>query len=129
RHSLPDAQEIVLQRPPGLRVERAERLVHQQDFRIGGERPGDRDALLHAAREYVRIAILESAKADQIHHLARPGEPRAPVELVLNVEADGDVAQHGPPRVHDELLEHETTLGPGADDGTAFKQYLAFGRL
>jgi hypothetical protein len=32
-----------------LRIERAERLVHQQDFGIDGERTGDADALFHAA--------------------------------------------------------------------------------
>src|SRR6185295_2309418 len=109
RHPLPDPQQIVLQRAPGLGVERAERLIHQQDLGIGGERPGDRDALLHAAREYVRIAILEPAKADQVHHLPCPAEPRLLVQLFLNVEADGDVAQNGPPRIHDELLEYEAT--------------------
>ena len=36
------------------RVERAERLVHQQDARIVHERPADRGALAHAARELAR---------------------------------------------------------------------------
>ena len=41
----------------GHLVERPERLVHEQDRRLEGERPGDRDALLHAARELVRVVL------------------------------------------------------------------------
>ena len=44
-----NAQQLVLHDPAGLRIERAERLVHQQDFRIVREAGGDRYALLHAA--------------------------------------------------------------------------------
>ena len=40
-----------------LRVERAEWLVHQQHFRAGGERPGDGDALAHAAGDVSGIGI------------------------------------------------------------------------
>ena len=50
----------------GLRVERAERLVHQQDARPVGERARDRDALLHAAGQLLGIEILV---ARQMHHL------------------------------------------------------------
>ena len=37
-------------------IERTERLVHQHDVGVGGERAGDADALLLAARELMRIA-------------------------------------------------------------------------
>ena len=43
------SQELALHQAAGLRVERAERLVHQQDMRIDRQRAGDRGALLHAA--------------------------------------------------------------------------------
>ena len=45
--------ELVLQLAADQRIERAERLVHQNDLRVGGERAGQSDALLHAARELV----------------------------------------------------------------------------
>ena len=51
------------------RVERAERLVHEQDLGILGQRPHDRRPLLHAARELSRIGRLEPGQPD----LARPG--------------------------------------------------------
>src|SRR3546814_4033427 len=38
-------------------VDRSERLVHQQDVRIGRETAGDADALLLAAGQLARIAV------------------------------------------------------------------------
>ena len=54
-----------------LRVERAERLVHQQDARLIGERAHDRHALLHAARQLMRIGVGEFLQADQLQPLQR----------------------------------------------------------
>ena len=48
---LPQLEQLVLQDLAHLGVERGERLVHQQDLGLDGERPGDGDALLHAARQ------------------------------------------------------------------------------
>jgi hypothetical protein len=44
-------------------VERAERLVEQQDLGIVGERARDGRALLHAAGEHLRIVMLEAFEA------------------------------------------------------------------
>ncbi len=44
------AQELVLQAHPHDRVDGAERLVHQQHRRVGGQRPGDADALAAGRR-------------------------------------------------------------------------------
>ncbi len=51
-----DRQQVVLRLGADDRVERAERLVHQQHLRLGRERAGDADALLLAAGKLVRIA-------------------------------------------------------------------------
>ena len=56
----------------GHLVERPERLVHQQDRRLERERPGDRDALLHPARELARVVLQEVAQLDELEHLASP---------------------------------------------------------
>ena len=56
--------ELVLQLAADQRVERAERLVHQDDLRVGGQRTGQPDALLHAARELARVALQPVAEAD-----------------------------------------------------------------
>ena len=51
--------ELFLQRHPRLRVDGGERLVHQHHFGRVGERARDGDALLHAARQLVRILVLD----------------------------------------------------------------------
>ena len=70
RRALPDAQQLALHQPAGLRVERAERLVHQQDLGIEGERARDRGALLHAAGKLRGVAVLEAVQADQLDEIA-----------------------------------------------------------
>ena len=57
-----DLQHLVAEQEARLLVERAERLVHQQDLRLRGERARDRDALAHAAGELGRIAPLEAVR-------------------------------------------------------------------
>jgi hypothetical protein len=51
-----DPVQLDLEPLPRDRVERAERLVHQQERGVERERAGDRDALLHPARELVWVA-------------------------------------------------------------------------
>ena len=75
--ALPDAQEFALHQAAGLRVERAERLVHQQDPRVDRQGAGDRGALLHAARELRRVAVLEPRQADELDELAGAANPLA----------------------------------------------------
>ena len=58
-------EQFLLQDFAGLRVERGERLVHQQDRRVHRERAHQPDALLHAAGELIGIVPLESGQADQ----------------------------------------------------------------
>jgi hypothetical protein len=50
-------QHEIFQVLPGLRIHRAERLVHQQQHRIEGQRPGDGDPLLHAAGQLPRVLV------------------------------------------------------------------------
>jgi hypothetical protein len=59
---LPDAQQLLLEEELVLRIERRERLVHQQDFRIVGEGARYSDALAHAAGELVRVIIGETCQ-------------------------------------------------------------------
>jgi len=61
----PDAQELVAHGHAGLLVERGEGLVHQQHRRVLHEAAGDRDPLLHAAGEFVRVAGAEALEADE----------------------------------------------------------------
>ena len=50
-------------------VERAERLVHQQKVGIERQRPGDRGALLHAARQLPGKLVAEARQVDEFEPL------------------------------------------------------------
>ena len=68
---LPDAQQLGLHDLARLRVERGERLVHQQHVGIDRERAGEIDALAHAAGKLARIIVLEAAEADELEQVER----------------------------------------------------------
>ena len=57
--------ELVVQHVAGHRVEGAERLVHQQDVGVLGERPGQRRPLAHAAGQLVRALVGEPVEVDR----------------------------------------------------------------
>ena len=67
-----DVEQLLVEPLARHLVEGAERLVHQQDGRVQGERAGDRHALLHAARELPRVVLGEFLEADQAQQRARP---------------------------------------------------------
>ena len=69
---LADPVQFVVQQVPGHRVQRAERLVHQQHVRVLGQRPGQRDPLPHAAGQLVRPLVAEPAELDRVEQLGRP---------------------------------------------------------
>ena len=54
-----------------LRVERAERLVHQEDFRIANEDLRKTDALALPAREHMRIARPERSQTHALEPILR----------------------------------------------------------
>ena len=54
---------------PGPRVELAGRLVGEQQVRAVGQRAGDRDALLLAARQLVRAVASAVGQTDQLEQL------------------------------------------------------------
>ena len=72
----PDAQELEGHHFARQGIERAERLVHEQDVRIADERPADCRPLLHAARELARHLPLEARQPDQAEQ--RPAFSRCP---------------------------------------------------
>ena len=58
-----EVEEILLELAPRLLVHRGERLVHEDDVRVDGERAREPDALAHAAGELRRVAVLETLQA------------------------------------------------------------------
>ena len=79
-------EQLVLQLVADQRVERRERLVHQQDVRIGREGAREPDALLHAAREFADVAVRPGREADQLE-LARDVLAAAPRRLARGTRA------------------------------------------
>ena len=71
---LPDPLQLEVHALARQRIERAERLVHQQDLRIARQRPADAGALLHAAGQLVGISVAEFAK---------PGHRKQPVDAIV----------------------------------------------
>src|SRR5260221_8046734 len=67
----PDAQQLVAHGHARLLVERCERLIHQQHRWVLHQAARDRDALLHAAGELVRMALAETVQADNPEGIVR----------------------------------------------------------
>ena len=92
-----DLAEPAAKVAPDLGVERAERLVEEEDARLDGKRAGKRHALALAAGELGRVAVLEAGELDEVEKLqhpvadlgARRPRPRRP-----RGEPEGDVVEH-----------------------------------
>ncbi len=67
--STPEPLELVVEHVARHRVERAERLVHEEDVGVLRERAGERDALAHAAGQLVRALLGEAAEVHQVEQL------------------------------------------------------------
>ena len=111
---LPDPLELVVEDVAGHGVERPEGLVHQQDLGLLGERAGEGDALAHAARELVRLALGERAQLDELQQLL---DPLLALRLghLAQAERQLDVALHVQPREQRGLLEHERRVADALD--------------
>ena len=128
-----DLHQLILHVVADQRIERAERLVHQQHLGIGRERPGEADPLLHAAGELARILVLETLQADHIDlglgpvadvgtaaacQAQPPGKPpdrpacRRPVApaLVADLQTAHDILEHRFVGQQSEALEHHAHL-------------------
>ena len=67
-------EQLVLEAGPDDRVDGAVGLVHQQHRRVGGQGPGDADALLLAAGQLGRVAAEQlGVEPDQVDELVDPG--------------------------------------------------------
>ena len=102
-----DRQQVLLRLGADDRIERAERFVHEQERRLGRERPRDADALLLAAREFMRILVgeLRGIELEKRQQVFDPRfDPRGvPPEQVRH---RGDVACDGSVRKQTVALDH-----------------------
>jgi hypothetical protein len=87
------------------RVERAERLVHQQQRWIGSERAGEADALPLAAGELCGIALrVVAIEADELEQL-RDARARPRLRPAEQARHRGHVVGHGQVREQADLLD------------------------
>src|SRR5215472_5555196 len=122
--SFPDAHELRLHDLAGLRVERGERLVHQQDLRVDGERASEIDALAHAARELARMVVLEALEADELQELHR-APPFGRPDSARDLAPDDRVGEHCAPRQKIVALEHEAAVAARAAHGASVERHPA----
>ena len=96
----------------GHRVERAERLVHEQHVGVLRERAGERDALAHAAGQLVRPLLARtSPRLHEVEQLVGPRARARRVGTLRELQRELDVAARGEPREQRRLLEHERWCG------------------
>ena len=100
------ADEILHQQFAGLRIQRRQRLVHQQDRRPHRERPRNPDALAHAARQLFWIGAAEIRQPRALQRVIDDGAARGGVEPGVD-QRKFDVRFHRAPRQQGKILEHE----------------------
>src|SRR5437899_9239012 len=103
--SIPQLEELILQEKSRLGVERAERLVHQDDLGVVHERADDVRALAHPPRQLVWIVILEAGEAHALDEGGRAGAPLAPRDAT-DLQRELHVLAQGPPRIEVVALGH-----------------------
>jgi hypothetical protein len=89
-----------------LLIERRERLVHQQHRRILHQPARDRDALLHAAGELMRVARAEALQADEVEHVGCALAAFL-ARRVAQRHRELDVVERRQPWKQARLLEHD----------------------
>ena len=85
-----DPLELDLHLLAQLEVERAERLVEEEDGGSVDERPGQRDPLRLAAGDLGRLALLEAGQLDQLEHVGDARLDLVALDL-LAPQPEGDV--------------------------------------
>ena len=108
----PQCGELAVHPLPREFVQRAERLVHQQQIRRSGERARDRDAHLHAAGELARIVLREFLEPD-LRERGERAARRARAVDAGEVERQPDVRFDARPGHQRRGLEHEAQPAAG----------------
>ena len=103
---LPDAQQLGAHLPRRDFIQAAERLVHQENVRLGHESAGNGDALLHPPRQLQRIVVLVSCQTGQLQLALRPLFHLIAVQGFA-FERQDHIALHRTPVQQAGFLEHE----------------------
>jgi hypothetical protein len=123
----PHAQQLEVHLVARHGVQRAERLVHQEQRRIEQQRAAEGRALLHAAGELARALGGEVFEPDEAQQLRR-ALVIAPRVAPRQLRGEQDVLEHAAPVQQHRRLEHHPDLGDGAPDRMVRDLHAARGR-
>ena len=121
---LQDQRLHLLQRQ---RVQRPQRLVHQNELRVVGQAARQGDTLLHAPRELVDRLVPETLQADGIEQVLHPGGGLAGGHTA-HLRAEADVLGDVQPLEQRPLLKHHPALRSGSGDLMRAERRLPTGR-
>ena len=122
------AQQLALELLARERVERAERLIHQEDIGVVCQHAGNGDPLLHAARKLVGITAGGALEPDELHELVGNALNLAARQPAL-ARAETDVLANGHPGKQRVVLKHHAAVAARTGDPLGVHQNLAGGRL
>ena len=105
----PDALKLKIELIACDGVERTERLVHQQDVRIVGQRARDRGTLPHAAGKLARPRLFKAPDADELAELLRLGKPLLLVDAT-QFQRQSNILLDREPREQIRVLKHDAKL-------------------
>lgn len=111
----PKIEQDVLELMPGDIVERAERLVQEQDFSAIRKDSRDSDSLQHPARKLTWPGLLDMRKADPAQIIARD-LPTFAVRDAPALEAIFNIVDNAQPWKHAVALKDHSALAAGAID-------------
>src|SRR5438094_8371285 len=108
-------QEFPLQRSPSDGIERAERLVHQENWRIGGQSAGNAYSLALSTRKLTWMPRgqlrIESDQLQEFLHTLSDALRRPSLKL----RHERDIALDGEVGKQPDFLDHVTNRAPKAD--------------
>ena len=126
----PELQQLVLTGAPRQRVQCRERLVHQENIRLHRHAARNRDALLHAAGQRVRIAVHGAGEIDLLDVMLCLRLCRRARELACIDQRERDIVEHRLPRQKlVEFLEHHHPVGAGLGNLPALDADAALARM
>jgi len=108
------------------RIERAERLVHQEQRRVVDQRAHDRGALPHAAGEFARPPVMKLGEADFRQKFVCTRNVGLGIEAA-QLELKQDVAENIAPFEQDRTLKYDAEIRLCAGDLITVELYAAAG--
>ena len=125
----PEAVHLAPQALGGKHVQGAERLVHAEQFRPAGQRPGDTDPLLHAAGQFLGERLLVALQPDHLHAPRDPPVGAASGRRPRPFSATSTFCRTVSQGNRREALEYDRDAGVNACQRPAVGEHLPAGRF